>query len=269
MTPFMTHFITQFIKTAIRSPGLLILLVTGMIFSPIIYAQERDAVLQWQHMVPLSTPISGVVVKVNVKPGDRVEKGQALLQLDDRARQARVAALKADLKRAENNRDEASRELERTQDLFDRTLIAEHELQVAKIQNDDGKAQYEVAKSKLLKARMDLEYSTVRAPFNGWVVQRNVEVGQTVVSELQAEPLIVMVELGKMLARIQVSSADLAKINIGHKASVKVGDAVYTGTVYQTGLVPVAGTADKYLVDVAIDVGNKIYRAGQAVKVTF
>jgi multidrug efflux system membrane fusion protein len=265
----MTRFMTQFMMKVIRSFTPLILLVTGIAFSPIIFAQERDAVLQWQHMVPLSTPVSGVVVKVNVKPGSRVEKGQALLQLDERARQAKVKALEADLKRAENNRDEAQRDLERTQDLFDRTLIAQHELQLAKIQNDDGKAQYEIAKSKLLKARMDLEYSTVRAPFNGWVVQRNVEVGQTVVSELQAEPLIKMVEAGKMLARVQVSSADLAKMNIGHKASVKVGVAIYNGAIYQTGLVPVAGTTDKYYVDVAIDVGNKLYRAGQAAKVKF
>jgi RND family efflux transporter MFP subunit len=269
MTWFMTLFIVYFAKMRIRAFSLIILSVTGIVFSPQLFAQERDAVLQWQHMVPLSTPISGVVVKVNVKPGSHVEKGQALLQLDERARKEKVVALEADLKRAENNRDEARRELARTQDLYDRTLIAKHELQLAKIQSDDGQAQYEIAKSKLVKARMDLEYSTVRAPFNGWVVQRNVEVGQTVVSELQAAPLIVMVEEGRMLARFQVSSAELAKMNIGRKASVKVGNINYNGTIYQASLVPVTGTTDKYYVDVAIDVGDKLYRAGQAAKVAF
>jgi len=114
-----------------------ILAAVGMVFSSVLFADD-SAVLQWQRTVSMSTPVSGVVVKVEAQVGARVDKGQVLLKLDDRARIARVNALQAKLKSAKNNRDESIREMERTQELYDRTLISEHELQLARIQRDES-----------------------------------------------------------------------------------------------------------------------------------
>ncbi|WP_455218163.1 efflux RND transporter periplasmic adaptor subunit [Kaarinaea lacus] len=247
-----------------------LLALTGVLMlSTAVSAEEADAVLQWHRSVPLSTPVSGVITRVNGQVGERVEKDQVLIQLDDRARRARVDALTAALKRAENNRDESGRELERNQELYDRTLIAEHDLEMAKIQADDGIAQYQIVKADLVQAKMDLEYSTISAPFDGWIAQRHVEPGQTVVSDLQAEPLMVVVDAHQMVARLQVKAAALSKLAIGHKASVKVGENTHSGRVSFIGMAPVNGTADQYVIDVEFNVGKQSYRAGQAARVSF
>jgi RND family efflux transporter MFP subunit len=251
-----------------RQRVLFILAVAGMVFSSVLFADE-SAVLQWQRTVSMSTPVSGVVVKVEAQVGARVDKGQVLLKLDDRARLARVNALQAKLKSAKNNRDESIREMERTQELYDRTLISEHELQLAKIQRDEGEAQYRDALAILSQAEMDLQYSTVRAPFSAWVTRRNVEVGQTIVSELQAEPLVILVEAGHMIARAQVSGSGLSDLNIGKEAQVIIGKKVYQGKIYHIGLSPTQGTTDQYAVDVSFEVGDKTYRAGQPAEVRF
>lgn len=253
-------------NSAIR---LLTLMMMLMMTSIVALAEEVDAVLHWQRSVPLSAPVSGVVVKVNGQVGERVTKGQVLIQLDDRARRAKVDALIAELKRAENNRDESEREYERTQELYDRTLIADHDLEMARIQADDGIAQYQSAKAGLVKAQMDLEYSTVRAPFNGWITQRNVEAGQTVVSELQAEPLMILVDAYQMVARLQATSEVLSTLVIGHKAVVKVGKNTHSGRVSFIGMSPVKGTTDQYTIDVEFNVGKQLYRSGQVARVSF
>lgn len=241
----------------------------GSVFTSALYAEEMGAVLQWQRTVPMSTSVSGVVVDVDAQVGKRVSKGHVLLKLDDRARRARVDALQTKVKSAENNRDESKRELERTQELYEGSLISDHELELVRIRRDDGIAQYQDALAELAQAEMDLQYSTIRAPFQAWVSQRNVEVGQTVVSELQAEPLIVLVEAGHMVARAQVSGDVLTKLHIGQKAKVTIGKAVYQGKINHIALNPRQGTTDQYAVDVSFEVGDKIYRAGQSAKVSF
>jgi len=116
---------------------------------------------------------------------------------------------------------------------------------------------------------MDLQYSTVRAPFSAWVTQRNVEVGQTIISELQAEPLVVLVEAGYMVARTQVSGGGLSGLSVGKKAQVIIGKKVYQGKIYHLALSPVEGTTDQYAVDVSFKIGDKTYRAGQPAEVRF
>lgn len=252
-------------NSAIRLLAMMMLILT----SAGALADEVDAVLNWLRSVPLSTPVSGVVVEVNGRVGERVNKGQVLIQLDDRARRARVDALSAELKRAENNRDEWKREYERTQELFDRTLIAQHDLEMARIQADDGIAQYQKAKAGLVRAQMELEYSSVKAPFNGWVTQRNVEAGQTVVSELQAEPLMVLVDAHQMVASFQVKREALPNLGIGREATVIVGKNTHSGKVNFISMNPVSGTTDQYTVDVEFNVGNQRYHAGQTARVNF
>ncbi len=251
-------------------PLVLFLVITAsIVFSSFLLADQSDAVLQWQRTVPLSTPVSGVVVEVNAQVGARVDKGRVLLRLDDRARRAEVNASQAKLTSAKNNRDESMRELERTQELYDRTLISEHELQLANIQRDEGEAQYQSALAALAKAEMDLQYSTVRAPFSAWVTQRNVEIGQTIISELQAEPLVVLVDAKTMVARAQVSGDDLSSLRIGNKAQVVIGKKIHQGNISHISLSPKQGTSDQYVVDVSFEVGDKTYRAGQSAEVRF
>jgi len=239
------------------------------IFSSALSAEELDATLLWGNKVPLSTPTSGVVTEVNVGVGDFVKHGSVLLNLDNRRQQADVLAQKAALKRAENDRDEAARELERTQELYDRTLIADHDLQVSVIQRDAAESNYQMTQAALVQAELELEYATIKAPFDAWVVSRDVAVGQTVVSRLQATPLFELVEAGFMLARISVSAKKISSVHKRKKATITVAGKQYAGQVAYVALEPTKPGSTEYVVDVMFNSGKTVLRSGLPATVDF
>ena len=206
---------------------------------------------------------------MRVEKGQRVRRGQVLLELDDRSLQAEVAAKKAQLKQAENNRDEAARELERTQELYDRTLLSDHDLQLAEIQRDAAEAAFQTARTALIRAEQNLYYSQIRAPFDAWVLQRRAQPGQTVVVALQAEPLLVLAEAGRMLARGVVSGAETAKFHVGQKARVNVAGKHYDGKVTFVAMEPRAAGKNEYLIEVMFTSGASTLRVGQPATLEF
>ncbi|MGD8926538.1 MAG: biotin/lipoyl-binding protein, partial [Thioalkalispiraceae bacterium] len=100
--------------------------------SPVSWAQEYDATLHWYQKTELGTVVSGIVKNVYVNVGDIVKKGDKLLQLDDSVSKAHVVEYRAKLQSAEEELKEAERERDRALELYDRTVLSQHELQVAK-----------------------------------------------------------------------------------------------------------------------------------------
>ncbi len=225
-----------------------------------IFAETLDARLHWVQRVALGTPVSGVIAEVTVMPGYRAQKGQLLLRLDTRPLQARIDGLEAKRISRVYDRDEAKRELMRTQELYDRTLLADHDLDLAKIALANAEAALKTTEAQLTQARWELEYSQIRAPFDAWILRRNAEPGQTVVSTLQAGPLIVVARAGTMLARMMIDGARISAFKLGQVATVSVGADSYRGSVQRVGLEP----AEKrlYPVDVQFDTGGRTLRAG-------
>ncbi|MBN4079246.1 efflux RND transporter periplasmic adaptor subunit [Beggiatoa alba] len=241
----------------------------SIIFSGLLCAEELDATLHWANKAPLSTPVSGVVETVHVAAGDFVKKGAVLMALDDRILRACRLAHSAELKRAKNDRDEAERELGRTQELYDRTLISVHDLELAVIQRDAAAAKYQMAQAALVKADIDLWHAQVRAPFDAWVMKRDVAVGQTIVSRLQVTPIFELVETSVMLARAQLTAKQLSTLRKSGKAMVVVDGKTYQGTIHYIALEPSAQALQRYAVDVTFNSGNTLLRAGLPAKVNF
>lgn len=239
--------------------------VLGMLLGNAASAVQVQAMLEWSRRVELSTPVSGTVTEVNVEPGNQVKKGQVLLRLDPRGFQANVLQARARVESTIAARKEAHRELERAQDLYDRTVLSDHELQLAKIAFAKADAAYSAAQAGLTEAQLTLEYSAVRAPFDGIVIDRKVDVGQAVVSEITSEPLVVLAAAGRMIARASVAEAQLAGLSVGQSVRVTIGGKTYQGKVKHIGLEPVAQAqgAVTYPVDVEFPTGAEVLRAGQ------
>lgn len=245
----------------------LTVLVLGLFWSLPLWAAEHAATLQWLQRVELGTPVSGVVNEVAVRPGQRVKQGALLLRLDPRAQQAAVRRAEAEAAGLKVRLDEAERELARTQELYDRTLLAEHDLQVAQIEFSTSQALYQGAQAELVQARLALEYTTLRAPFDAVVLARQAEVGQTVVSELQSTPLIVVAAAGRMLAVSELEPAVLARLEPGGAATVRVAGQEYQGRIHSIGFEPAAGTS-RYRVAVEFETAGRLLRAGSEARVS-
>lgn len=205
-----------------------------------------NATVQWLHRVELSTPLTASVIEVLVDAGDAVKKDQVLLRLDARAVQARAQRAQAETTRLSLTRDEAEHELRRAVTLHQRKLLSDHELQTARIAAARTESDFSAAQAANAQAQLDLEHCTLRAPFDGVVVQRTAEPGQTVVSSLKPETLLIVAETGRMRARAEVQREVLAKIQRGQAYNVIVANQTYPGTVKYVGLEPLDGLGGQY-----------------------
>lgn len=233
------------------------------------YAQQYDAVLAWSKRVPLSTLTNGVVTDVFVDAGDLVKQNDLLLQLDPVLFEGRVKQTAVAVKSADEFYLEAKRERDRSQELYNRTVLSDHELQVAKNNLVYAKAELERARIQHEKAKYDFKYSRVFAPFNALVLERNVQPGQVVSSELQPLTLLIVADSDHMRARIWVKQQELDTLQMKQSAKVHVGDKSFDGKIVAIGFEPATGSdnPNAYPVDIEFDTAKQILRAGLRGKV--
>lgn len=241
--------------------GTLLLCLSGLVS-----ALELEAKLAWDQRLELGTPVSGVIHKAPVAVGRRVAKGELLLQLDQRLFRTALSKAQARLSSTQAVHEEAQRELERTLELFDRTLLSVHDRQVSEIEATSAESAYKAAQAALSEARVRLEYSSIRAPFDAWVVQLPGRPGETVINRLQAKPLVVVVPAGRMRARAWLSADQLSGIQADAPAQVRIGDETLQGRVQPLALEP--RTEDNhYRLDVVFDIpAERLLRPGQAAR---
>jgi RND family efflux transporter MFP subunit len=245
-------------------------LLAGMLWAAVsvAWAESFPAILQWSQRVELSPRVSGIVREVGVNAGDRVKKGRSLLTLDAAPYQARVAESRAAVARFTEETAEARRDLARTQELYDRTVISTSELDQARLRQARAKAQLEGAQARLARERQDLTDSALRAPFEAVVVARLAEPGQHVAVGLQPQPLLVLAKAGEMTARFRVSADRIGGLKAGQAVTVVIGKQDYPATLKNLGLEPVKDKDGAAYEADAVFAVKELLRAGMAATVT-
>lgn len=160
----------------------LLLMIVLILFLPQLQARDFE----------LSTAANGVVQKVNVKVGEKVKKGQLLLSLDQKLFAAEVKKSEKMLLSARLNKNEAKKELERAEELYERTVLSDHELNVAKIEFARIDALLAAAESQVEKSAYELKYSQIFSPVNGKVKKINAWPGMLVNNSLKNTILLII-----------------------------------------------------------------------------
>ena len=153
----------------------------------------------------------------------------------------------SDLDTAQTNYDAAMAQLKASEAQQDaavgqlKSAIAQQHLDEA--QEVAAAAQVDQSKAALQSAALDLEHSTIRAPVNGIVVSRSVDVGQTVAASLQAPVLFLIAQdLTQMQVDTNVSEADIGRVQVGQTATFTVDaypNTSFTGKVTQVRNAPI------------------------------
>jgi len=238
------------------------------IFLSPVQAADVPATLHWVQRVALSTPVSGVVKTVHVEPGQRVKQGQELLALDGELYLAKGAESEAAVTRLKEEAAEARRNLERVQELYNRTVISTSELDQAKLRDVRTHALLAEGEARRALDRKNLADTILRAPFDATVLSRQAEPGQAVAAGLQPQPLVILAKAGEMLARAMLDANQISRIKPGASVSVGVSGKHYTGRVKNLGMEPVAGKdGASYALDVVFAVQEQL-RSGMAAVVT-
>ncbi|MCG5515150.1 MULTISPECIES: efflux RND transporter periplasmic adaptor subunit [unclassified Ectothiorhodospira] len=216
-------------------------------------SNETPARLDWSTRMELGSPVSGTVTAVKIQSGDRVAAGDLLVTLDGRASRAELERAQAQAQRLKLAREEAEREYERTREMYDQALISSRELALAEIDQSMARAAHQGALAELTQARLNLEYSQVKAPMEALVVARHVHPGQVIQNTLQVQPLVTLAVAHPMLATLEVSSQGATELEPGTEAHVRVGDQEFQGRVRRVSLESREDTPDTFQVWVAFD----------------
>lgn len=142
--------------------------------------------------VELTTRVSGVVETVLVKPGQKVRKGAVLLRLEPTLLRARLDEAAAEVTRAEVEEADAKRDLDRAQELYERTVSSTSELDAAKTRHARAQAIVSTAKARRTIAQKNLDDAELKAPFDGQVGAVPGMPGTVVAADCQPRPLVVL-----------------------------------------------------------------------------
>lgn len=197
------------------------------------YAADESQVLEgrlaWSEVTRLSTPVSGVVTEVPVRPGQQVEQGAVLLRLDRKPFSDKLAAAVATRTGLVRAAAEAKRDAERTQQLFDRTVASESERQEALIKQEQAQASLNEAKAKADLRQWELGKATLTAPYPARILSIDTAVGETVSSELNAPVLLRIARADQMLVEASAAPSVAAQLSLGQKLNVLVGQSTVQG----------------------------------------
>ena len=207
--------------------------------------------LEPTNQVDVSSELSGIVDSVLVDYNDLVKADQVLARLDTDQLQAQVlqseaalAAAEAKVRESQATVFEAKLKLQRCQQLAERQLCAQEEVDtdsaaLKRAQAEEGSsiAQVAEARAKLDADRTNLAKAAIHSPINGVVLVRAVEPGQTVAASLQAPVLFTLAEdLSEMELHVDVDEADVGLVKEGQTASFTVDafpDQVFRAQITQ------------------------------------
>jgi len=182
---------------------------------------------------PVVAKVGGEIVDLFVEEGDRVEQGHVLAQLDGKRLRLEMLSAKADLDRVRG-------EYERYTDLAARGLVSEAMFEGLQYDLEALQASYELA-------RLNYDYSKIRAPISGVVSTREVKLGQNVAIN---DIVFRITDTADLVAYLQIPQAEIAKFSAGHTATVAV-DAI-PNTMYIATIARISPT---------IDIRNGTFRA--------
>jgi len=187
--------------------------------------------------VQVGSQVSGQIKELFVDFNSPVKQGMLIARIDPETFQYRVRQAEADLEaarsavgRAEVARINAERDLKRSKELVARNFVSPAELDRAQSTYDLAAAELKTANAvvqqrnaALASSRVDLSRTEIRAPVDGVVIKRTVDVGQTVAASLQAPELFVIAkDLRDMQVETSIDEADVGRIRVGLRASFTV-----------------------------------------------
>jgi HlyD family secretion protein len=220
--------------------------------------------LQPRNKVDVSANIAGQIVNLAVREGERVEKGDFLLQIDKAQYQATALSSEANLQSLLHDRDAARARLEQARyDLekaarsYGDRLIPEAEFERARTALEAGEAGHRAAEGRVEQARAALEgardslsKTTIRAPLSGVVTSLPVHEGEVAVIGTMNNPgtvLMTISELASMEADLAVDETDLPRLAVGQPARLTIEaypDRDFAGVVREVGASPIRPGSD-------------------------
>ncbi len=238
------------------------------LFSLQLHAEELPAKLDWAELHYASVPVNGFVDAVLVQVGQRVNKGEKLLQLDTTVLSARVKQARADVASLQPTLADAKRAYHDAQSLYEQTVLSDVELQKAKMAFDIASAKLNAAEAQLAINKAKLARAAQYAPWDGWVIERHLETGQMIAGDVRSQPLIILARADDMVAVAYVSAEKRNHLAVGQPLKVRYQNKLYQGKIQSMAVMPRSATDNSYALRVAFQIDPAVMlRPGESASV--
>jgi len=191
-----------------------------------------------QRKASISSKATGRLEWLGVAEGSRVKEGDVIARIDNRdvvaqaqSVQASVRAARANVEQAEVERQNAQVEYKRNQELVDKNFISKSALDNAKARFDRGQAAVSSAQANLnaalanaRNAQVSVDYTQIRAPFDGVILSKSANVGDLVTPFSSATDskgaVVSMADMSTLEVEADVSESSLSKVSVGQPAEI-------------------------------------------------
>ena len=241
---------------------------------PVIQRISANGTLNPVTVVSVGTQVSGTVTKLYTDFNNTVKANQVLLELDPALIKANLAQFDASLRSAQATARLAESTLKRNQDLVARGFISSQTLEQNAKELDVANATVAQVKSQLDREKTNLSYTIIRSPIDGIVIDRKIDVGQTVAASFSTPTLFQIAKnLEEMQIDTSVAEADVGSVRQGMPVRFTVDaypDRDFQGKIRLVRLNP---TIQQNVVtyNVVVDVNNEgsLLKPGMTAQVSF
>ena len=225
-------------------------------------------------VVSVGTQVSGTVTKLYTDFNQTVTAGQILLELDPALIKANLAQIEATLRSSEASQRLAESTLKRNQELVRKGFISDATLEQNTRDLDVAKANVAQARSQLDREKTNLSYTVIRSPINGIVIDRKIDVGQTVAASFSTPTLFQIAQsLDAMQIDTSIAEADVGSVKTGMPVKFTVDAYPERDFVGAIRLVRLNATINQGVVtyNVIVDTTNEnqMLKPGMTAQVSF
>lgn len=223
-------------------------------------------------LINIGSQVSGTVSELKADFNDRVTKGQVLLKLDPTIFNAQIRQAEAQLASARASLRLAQATHSRNQTLVTQSFISPLALDQSKREVDVALANIQLSEAQLARAQADFNNSVIRAPIDGIIIKRTVDLGQTVAASFTTPQLFQIArDLTKMQIDTSVSEADVGSLKEGQEARFVVDaypDKEFTARMRQFRLAAnVVQNVVTYNVVLDVDNQDELLKPGMTAQV--
>jgi membrane fusion protein (multidrug efflux system) len=198
--------------------GLAILIGLYFVYEHLMYVETDNAQVE-APTVTLAAKVSGYIQSVNVTEGQKVKKGDLLVQIDNRDYQSLADSAKSELQSLEARKKDAEKNYYRLKDLYAQNVVSSQQFDASTANYNEIKAKYDSASAKLVQAQLNLENTQIKAPSDGVIARKSAEVGQLA---SPGAPLIGFVSSESRWVTANFKETDIRKVKIGSKVDIEI-----------------------------------------------
>ena len=208
-----------------------LILLVSLLFMPQAMALTLNGHTEFAAQYDLNARVAGVISRLNVTPGQRVRKGDVLVELDATPQQARLKKAQSLAKSLKPETEIAELELEKAFELYDRDSLSQVALKNAENKLARIQGQYVAAEADVDIAQYQLQNTRLSSPIDGRVSKVHRAVAQFVNPHVDSQPIVTVVSSQQLIAVGLIGSDQWQTSLINRPATVKFRDRSFQGKV--------------------------------------